>query len=146
MSKMAKFGELTSQQLMAIELLAAKRGSNMKYSEIAESVGISERTLGRWRQSPDFQAELRRRTLEVAGNALPDVLHVLTKKALSGHTKSIELYLKAVGVLGDKQDHTVRPQEDSRSDEAIDRDIARMELELAEFEEYEKRSGNEHVC
>lgn len=108
-SKLRKHGELTAQQLVAIEFLIVKRGSNMTYGEIAEVAGVSVKTLERWRKFPDFQNELRRRALETMGEALPQVLKTLTGKALEGNNKSIELFLKALGILKGEYDINTRP-------------------------------------
>jgi hypothetical protein len=119
--------------LTAIEYLLAKRGSNLKYSEIAHAVSISVKTLERWRKLPEFQAELRRRSIEVMGEALPLVLETLTKKAIAGNNKSIELYLKAMGVLREGFDITARAKaedEDPRSNERIEAEIEELRREL----------------
>lgn len=137
-SKLRKYGELTAQQLVAIEFLIVKRGSNMTYGEIAEVAGVSVKTLERWRKFPDFQNELRRRALETMGEALPQVLETLTGKALEGNNKSIELFLKALGILSGDYDINTRPVEEAdRSNEALEADIAKLELELAEFEKHQ---------
>ena len=52
--------KLTEKQRMAIELMTS--GLGMKYKDIAEAVGVSERQLCRWRTESDFdyfQAELK---------------------------------------------------------------------------------------
>lgn len=48
---------LSEIQLYAIELLAITRGAN--YEDIAKELGISVRTLYRWRQRKDFEAALK---------------------------------------------------------------------------------------
>lgn len=134
-SKLTKHGELTAQQIVAVEFLIAKRGSNMTYAEIAEVAGVSVKTLERWRKQPEFQDELRRRALEIMGEALPQVLDTLTKKAIEGNNKSIELFLKALGILSGEHDLMARPVEiEDRSNDALEADIAKLEKELAEIE------------
>ncbi len=52
---------LTEKQQMAIELMTS--GLGMKYKDIAEAVGVNQRTLYDWRTNPDFlhfQEELQR--------------------------------------------------------------------------------------
>ena len=53
--------KLTAKQLHALELLTCGKG--MKYKDICEEVGISQRTLWDWRNAADFchfQEELKR--------------------------------------------------------------------------------------
>ena len=132
-SKLVKYGELTSQQLTAIEFLLAKRGSNIKYTEISEAVGVSVKTLERWRKLPEFQAEQRRRSIEIMGDSLPLVLDTLTRKAIGGNNKSIEIFLKSIGILRSELDITARAvsdDEDRRSNQAIEAEIDRLRQEL----------------
>lgn len=108
MSKLIKYGELTTQQHLAIEPLLMKRGANMTYAQIAEEIGVSTKTLERWRRLPEFQVELRRRSIETMAEALPSVVSTLTRKAMEGNNKSIELYLKTLGLLRQEFDITTR--------------------------------------
>ncbi|GAB1530114.1 MULTISPECIES: phBC6A51 family helix-turn-helix protein [Brevibacillus] len=128
--KLMKYGELNQEQLIAIELLAQPKRAGLKYTEIAEKCGTTERTLQRWRQLPSFQQAVRKRTLELAGDALPNVMAALIEKAESGHSiKAIETYLRALGIM---QDHTILHAqiEPDRSTEAIEREISELEVEI----------------
>lgn len=140
-SKLIRQGELTPQMQTAIEYLLVKRGSNVKYSEIAQAVGVSVKTLERWRKMPEFQAEQRRRSIEIMGDSLPLVLDKLTKKAIAGNNKSIELYLKTLGLLSEGFDITARAKaedEDPRSNANIEAEIEelRRQLGLADDDEF----------
>lgn len=58
---MAKQKRLTEKQRMALELMTS--GLGMSYKNIAEAVGVNQRTLYEWRTSSDFvhfQEELQR--------------------------------------------------------------------------------------
>ena len=130
-SKLTRYGDLTSEQILAIDLLVLKQGSEMSYSEIAEMVGVSVKTLERWRKIPEFQKEVRTRTIELMGESLPKVLNTLTKKAIEGNNKSIELYLKTLGLLKQEIDFTSRTAPvDKRSNEAIQSEIEELRREL----------------
>lgn len=147
MQKMpSKTEDLTLPQLMAIELLLAKDLKGLKFSEIAQACEVSERTLQRWRQLPAFQAEYRRRAVQLLGDSLPQVLQVLQKKAIQGSNKSIELYLKTLGLMKSEIDVTARPgpPKDDRSNEAIDAEIRQLEqeLELIEREQKDEKEEN----
>lgn len=53
--------KLTEKQRMAVELMTS--GLGLKYKDIAEAVGVNEKTLWRWRSEPEFahfQGELKR--------------------------------------------------------------------------------------
>ena len=131
-SKLTRYGDLTSQQILAVDLLVLKHGSEMSYTEIAELVGVAVKTLERWRKIPEFQKEVRTRTIELMGESLPDVLATLTRKAIGGNNKSIELYLKTLGLLKQDIDITARPgmMLDKRSNEAIEYEIEELRREL----------------
>ena len=58
---MEKKKRLTDKQRMALELLT--NGQGLSYKAIAEQVGVNQKTLWEWRNSPDFvnfQEELER--------------------------------------------------------------------------------------
>ncbi len=44
--------KLTEKQQMALELMTS--GLGMKFKDIAEAVGVNEKTLWRWRNEPEF--------------------------------------------------------------------------------------------
>jgi hypothetical protein len=130
---------LTLQQLYCIELLLVKDIKRVTMAEIAGAVGVSERTIQRWRHLPEFRTEYKRRAVEVLGDNLPLVLGTLEKKALSGNVKALELYLRVTGVLRTELDITARPAPpvQERSDESIDREIEALERELGLLPEEE---------
>ena len=66
------------------------------------------------------------------GESLPDVLATLTRKAIGGNNKSIEIYLKTLGLLKQDIDITARPgmMLDKRSNEAIEYEIEELRREL----------------
>ena len=131
-SKLTRYGDLTTQQILAVDLLVLKQGSEMTYTEIGELVGVAVKTLERWRKIPEFQKEVRTRTIELMGESLPNVLATLTRKAIGGNNKSIELYLKALGLLKQEIDLTAQPglMLDNRSNEAIEFEIEELRREL----------------
>jgi transposase-like protein len=139
--------ELSPEQLRAVDLIVSKGATGARFSEIAETVGVSERTLLRWRQTPEFREEVRKRTLELNGEHLSKVLESLVKRAVAGNVRAIELYLKLEGLLKQNSSDQTQPVQKARpTQEELDAEIAKLELELAEFEEYEKRRDQDHVC
>lgn len=137
---------LSPEQIRAVDLIVSKGATGTRFSEIAETVGVSERTLLRWRQTPEFREEVRKRTLELNGENLQKVLEALVKRAVAGNVKAIEVYLKVEGLLKPNNDQAPPVQNARPSDEELDADIARMEKELLEFEQYDKGSCDDHVC
>jgi predicted transcriptional regulator len=136
--------ELSPEQLMAVEMIVCKRGAGIKYSEIASSVGVSERTLLRWRQNPEFREEVRRRTLELNGEHLPRVLEALVKRALAGNVKAVELYLKVENLLNQGKEQPEPVLEKRPTNEELEREIAELEKQLGISDDGRERDYN--VC
>lgn len=127
---------LSPEQQLAAEILATPGRAGMTIEQIADHVGTSARTVHRWRQDPLFVEYVKQRTMQNVMEHLPDVLGSLTEKAKRGDSvKAQEVWLKTMGVM--TQEFTVRPaapQED-RSDEAIELEIRRLQIELGEITE-----------
>lgn len=90
--------KLNPKQKKALELLTC--GLGLTFKDIAEQVGVDEKTLWRWRNSPDFahfQAELARLN-EIRWQAAEDAAR---EGAISlcreGNQKMIEFVLKNIG-------------------------------------------------
>ena len=90
--------KLNPKQRKALELLTC--GLGMTYKEIAQQVGVDEKTLWRWRNEPGyahFQAELARLN-EIRWQAAEDAAR---EGAISlcreGNQKMIEFVLKNIG-------------------------------------------------
>lgn len=129
---------LTAQQRKAAEIFATNDVHGMTVAEVAKAVGVSERTLYRWKQNRDFiayQNEIAETCMEDFLAEAYNVLKGLTRRGRSEHVKikALELVLKNRGKLTDVQkvEATV---EDNRTNEAIEEDIARLQQELAELE------------
>lgn len=125
---------LSAPQMRAAEILATDDQNKYNMRELADEVGVSERTLYRWRQDPEFIAyknEIAERAME---DFLSDTYRHLRKIASSGvsegsQLKAIELVLKNRGRLTDVQkiDQVVT---DKRSDDAIEQEINRLRQEI----------------
>lgn len=72
MSKVVSSTQLTDQQRQALEIMAA--GGTEK--EAAEAVGVSERTVYRWRNNPSFAAALLSADPHTLKTIFTDVLRV----------------------------------------------------------------------
>lgn len=80
------------KQLKAIEMLA--RPEEKDLTEIAEDLGINFSTLWRWRRNPEFQQAVNTLAYSCLKDELPKVYKSLSKKAVGGNVKAIELMLK----------------------------------------------------
>ena len=89
---------LNTKQKKAIELLTSGQGLNLK--EVAEQVGVNEKTLWRWRNEPEFalfQEELKRINDERWKAAVDAARQGAIKLCKDGNQKMIEFVLKNEG-------------------------------------------------
>ena len=89
------------QKVRAILLLAT---TERTLADIAEELGISTRTLQRWREAPDFQrsivAEMRRELVTMAGVAASRIRRMMRDARDRDVAPVLRMYLQAIGVLG----------------------------------------------
>gem|GEM_PF-3487568 len=90
-----------SAKSWAIEFMSLPDNGGYTQKELAENLGVSRKTITRWKKDEYFQEEVRKRAVERAGEYLPEVLDVLMENIKAGKTKDIETYLKMVGLLQD---------------------------------------------
>lgn len=113
---------LTGPQRKAIEMLVMSDVAGTTYAEIAEAVGVSDRTLYVWRKEPLFSDELVRQAEQLQTAFLNDAYQTLrglvTDKTVSdgNKLKAIEIVLKNQGRLKDVQENTVTVEEKSLDD------------------------------
>jgi transposase-like protein len=128
--------KLSPEQLRAAEMILARRQTGETFADIASHFNISERQLYRWRELPAFKEYLRRRALDIASESLGLVMSTLTEKAIAGNNKSIELYLKSLGVWNERQylDVTARQaQPEDRSTEALEASLDELRRQLEDI-------------
>lgn len=108
---------LSNKQRKAIALLILKDVNKMNLADIAKDVGISERTLLRWRKREDFSAELIKQAEQMQRAFLADAYVELRKMIASPETKdsnklkAIELMLRNQGRLVAVKESNVTYQE-----------------------------------
>ncbi len=129
---------LTAAQRKAAEILATNDIHQMTMAQVAETVGVSDRTLYRWKQDEDFvgyQNEVAERSMEDFLAEAYNILKGITRKGRSEHVKikALELVLKNRGKLTDVQKVEAKV-EDLRTDEQIQQDIEELQKELEEIE------------
>ncbi|MFI5324177.1 MAG: phBC6A51 family helix-turn-helix protein, partial [Thermodesulfobacteriota bacterium] len=81
MNNKSKYHELSPKQQMAI--LEFIRGNSLSYTEMARKVGITQRTLYRWRHDPKFKEVLEQEAEELKDTVLKTSGMVVSVNALS---------------------------------------------------------------
>ena len=94
---------LNEKQMAAITILSQPRRANKTYQEVADDVGVSLRTLMRWKNSPEFNDELKKVVVAKTLDRLPEVLESLPEIAMKDRSAAMmKLYLQMHGLLSDK--------------------------------------------
>lgn len=126
----APHGQLSAEQLIVAEYMATPGRGGLTMEQLAAEVGVSARTVQRWRLDPTFNEYIRQRTLAIVGERLPEVVSVVADRAIGGSGKHAELFLKMSGVLKDHHVLQPAPPEDDRSDAAIEASIEELRRKL----------------
>lgn len=137
---------LTATQIAAAELIAKKRGNSPTFNQIADQVGVSARTLARWRLlSPEFQQYVKDRVLGELVCQLPELMEVLYKKAIkTGSSRHLELSFQLLGML-QTQVVVQPPMIERRSNADIEAEILELTAELDELDFKENYNIREDV-
>lgn len=100
----------TANQLRFIEWLASTKyeRSPATVKHLADELGVTERTLYRWKQLPGFKEAVTQRARELLGDDLPEIYGALRREAMQGSFQHIKLALELSGeyVETTKQEHT----------------------------------------
>ena len=94
MNKLQKYDLLKKA---AIELTATNPNSSVK--EIAEQLGISDRTLVKWRADPNFLEAVEKRYMVVLGSKIPAITEAMAREAESGNVQAARLIYEFAGKL-----------------------------------------------
>lgn len=134
---------LTAAQMRAAEILALNDYHQMTTAEIAEEIGVSERTIYRWKKDPNFiayQNELADKIMESFIAEAYSELRKIVRFADSDNVriKALDLFLKNRGKLKDIGEKSLKI-EDNRSNEVIQSEINFLKDELAKIDA--KKSG-----
>jgi AcrR family transcriptional regulator len=135
MAKNVDYSKFSSEQLAAARLLTDPE-TRMTNAEIAKEVGISERTLYRWREKEDYAELLETLSDRIMKTFISEVDKAVMKSVKSGSVKAMELAYKRSGKLVDKREVT------SDVDVTVNGvgDKTNEEL-MAELAEMEKKAG-----
>ena len=102
--------KLTEAQYRAIVLLSQPKKGGLTYAEIAEEVGVDERTLRRWRNKDEFNEELKKAIMRDTLDRLPEVMASVPDHIINdGNAAMLRTLLQAHGMLTEK--HEVETKE-----------------------------------
>lgn len=97
---MANFNE---KQLLAIELLARAEYDGMTQQQIADEVGVSDRTLRRWNQDKKFKDAVGKKSMELITELSPVIFKTtaefLQSKDQRVQAKGVDVFLKASATI-----------------------------------------------
>jgi AcrR family transcriptional regulator len=135
MAKNVDYSKFSSEQLAAARLITDP-DVKMTYGQIAEEVGVSERTLYRWREKEDFVSLVEELSDRIMKTFISEVDKAVMKSVKNGSVKAMELAYKRSGKLVDKKEVT------SDVDVTVNAvgDKTNEEL-MAELAEMEKKAG-----
>ena len=94
MSKLQKYDQIRK---VAVEHFATN--PNLTVRELAEELGVTERTICKWRTDPNFMDAIYDRYMVLFGGELPAVLSAMIREAKSGNVQAGRLVLEHSGKL-----------------------------------------------
>ena len=94
MTKLQKYDQIKK---VAVEHFATNPGLTVK--ELAIELGVTERTIVKWRTDPNFMDAIYDRYMVLFGGGLPAVLNAMIREAKSGNVQAGRLVLEHSGKL-----------------------------------------------
>lgn len=95
--------KLNEKQIAAITYLSLPKRGGFSYGEIADKVGVDERTLRRWRNDDKFNEELKRQIVRNTIDDLPDIMASIPEHIKKdGNAAMFRTLLQSHGMLTDK--------------------------------------------
>jgi AcrR family transcriptional regulator len=135
MAKKVDLSKFSSEQLAAARLLTDP-DNRMTYQQIAEEVGVSERTLYRWREKEDFAQLIEELSDRIMKTFVSEVDKAVMKSVKNGSVKAMELAYKRSGKLVDKKE--ISSEVDVSVSSVGDKSNEELMAELADLE---KKAG-----
>lgn len=115
----------TEQQLLAIELLAKAEYEGMSQKQIADEVGVSDRTIRRWLDNPRFKDAVGKKSIEMITELSPLIFKAtaefLSSKDDRVRSKGVDVFMKA------QQTIEAYKKEEEQNNKEIDIDAWLME-------------------
>lgn len=99
--------EWNTTQLKYIDWLAQSKLERKPITEqfLAAELGVTDRTLRRWKLLPGFKEAITQRAREFLGGDLPEIYGALRREAIKGSFAHIKLALEITGEHTDKLEH-----------------------------------------
>jgi uncharacterized protein YjcR len=91
---------LSNGQMQLVEWLATPKSNRCHQKDLAEDIGVSEKTIWKWKQKQEIiDAAYDRKRELVKADDLPDIIDALVEKAKEGKVRQAELILEWIGEL-----------------------------------------------
>lgn len=130
------YSKYKKEQIEAARMFAMREtGEKITIEEIAKKVGVTERTIYRWKEDPEFIELCNHLSDMVMDQFLSELYGHLRKQVRSGSVRAMELALKRMGKLIDRREVSsdvnvkVKGIED-KSIEELEAEAKAMEAEL----------------
>lgn len=81
----------TARQVKAIELISMGELTDL---QIAERIGVSNKTISAWRRKDGFMEEVIRRARKKLKHDMPEVYRSLSNHSKAGNSRHIKIYLE----------------------------------------------------
>jgi len=96
----------TPRQRRFIEWLATTKYDRIPSTEkeLAQDMGITDRTLRNWKKKPGLQEAVLQRTRELLGDRLPEIYGALGREAEKGSFQHIKLAMEMLGEYVERQE------------------------------------------
>jgi transcriptional regulator with XRE-family HTH domain len=116
--------KLSELQIAAIEFLSVPKRGGLTYEQVAEKVGITDRTLRDWRKDDAFNEELKRQVVRNTLDRLPEIMASTADHIINdGNAAMFRTLLQAHGML------TERVEVDNKTSGVADVDTMKAEIE-----------------
>lgn len=87
----------------AIAYLSQPKRAGLTYKEIAERVGVAEKTLFEWKKKDEFNEEVKKQVLRNTIDRLPEIMDSVPDHIIEeGNAAMFRTLLQALGMLSDK--------------------------------------------
>jgi AcrR family transcriptional regulator len=131
MAKKVDYSKFSAEQLHAARLLTDPE-SKMTLVQIAETVGVSDRTLYRWREKEEFAQLIEELSDRIMKTFISEVDKAVMKSVKNGSVKAMELAYKRSGKLVDKKEISSEVDVNvasvgEKSNEELMKELAEME-------------------
>lgn len=145
------YGKLESKHLKLLELhlqrdAAALTGEKRKsWQEIADELGVSDRTVRKWKSNPSYIQAYKLRTIDRHASFAGEVTNRLYQSIMKGtkngelSVKAIDLYLKLIGMLDPARIEIVERNDNVRDAEALRKRANEL---LARFKKDDKETSD----